>query len=163
MEHQYHHLEDIFPEAHLAPFAFPEQADWPSSFPPPPLPHASTTRNYSTAPGRQGSETNAPTRGQASRRPDQGPYVCGEEKANGETCEQTFGLQKDLNRHLKTLHAAKDAKRFVCCCGKSGIRFDNHQRHVKSCRAAGGTFICKQGHRHVSKKEYLRHLKDGCR
>jgi hypothetical protein len=177
MEHYYHHLEDIFPEADLPPFAFPQPAAWPSPrspvhLPPPrpalacsSLPHTSSTRSYPTALGRQGPEPNLLTRGQAPHRSDQGLYECSEKKKDGTTCRQTFKRSKDLTRHLKTLHPSKDAKKSVCRCGKSDYRRDNHTRHVEKCKFAVKTapFKCSQGHEYHSRAAYLNHLRDECR
>ena len=59
-------------------------------------------------------------------------------------CTRAFRSQKDLGRHLDSVHRKSAA--FRCRCGKTFPRKDNHDRHVRGCRKEPVTsFRCRCG------------------
>ncbi|KAI1273438.1 hypothetical protein F5Y07DRAFT_402331 [Xylaria sp. FL0933] len=73
----------------------------------------------------------------------------------------SFTLAKDLNRHIRTVHATGYEDAYRCRCGKSGLRKDNHLRHVGKCSKSYPElhyFSCRCGSSYIDKKEYIDHL-----
>ncbi|KAI0543498.1 hypothetical protein F4679DRAFT_109710 [Xylaria curta] len=48
-------------------------------------------------------------------------------------CSRCFKHKKDLNRHMKTVHATGNELFFRCRCGKTNLRKDNYICHVRPC------------------------------
>ena len=80
------------------------------------------------------------------------------------TCHNqiSFTLEKDLKRHMSTVHATGQESAYYCRCGKRGVRKDNHIRHVGTCKKTGPSlpqYACKCSMTYVDKKKYIDHVR----
>ncbi|KAI0451127.1 hypothetical protein F5B21DRAFT_528237 [Xylaria acuta] len=79
-------------------------------------------------------------------------------------CPDNFTHNKDLVRHMNTVHAAGNEEVYRCRCGKDNVRKDNHCRHARACKKERrhSYYTCKCLVACAEKEEHLRHVKD-CR
>ncbi|KAI1419542.1 hypothetical protein F5Y12DRAFT_233632 [Xylaria sp. FL1777] len=72
----------------------------------------------------------------------------------------SFTLKKDLNRHIRTVHATGKESAYHCRCGKIDRRKDNHLRHVGTCNKSYPShyYTCTCHSTYIDKEEYIDHV-----
>ncbi|KAI0506289.1 hypothetical protein F5B22DRAFT_660364 [Xylaria bambusicola] len=80
------------------------------------------------------------------------------------TCQNavSFTLEKDLKRHMSTVHATGHESAYYCQCGKRCIRKDNHLRHVHTCKKNDPGlphYTCKCKMNYLDKRMYVDHVR----
>src|SRR4051812_33556460 len=88
-----------------------------------------------------------------------GPRLtCGD--TNAACTGVTFGIEKDLLRHLQ---GAKHRDfRYTCGCGTSKARKDEHRNHLRNCKDPEmvSFYLCACGHRTHSRAKHEDHISE---
>lgn len=79
----------------------------------------------------------------------------------GTICGQSFKQTKDLDRHIRTVHARGDDPTYRCSCHYKTTRKDNYMRHLRRCIAASSelrTYACICGFTNTQNTDHVTHL-----
>ncbi|KAI0163708.1 hypothetical protein BJ166DRAFT_299521 [Pestalotiopsis sp. NC0098] len=76
------------------------------------------------------------------------------------TCGASFAKNKDLGRHVRSVHTADDEPVYRCKCSHENVRKDNYMRHLRRCTKGHElrTFSCICGIACGDKMDHVAHL-----